>query len=83
MSAARAPDGSRWPSTLSARQMAGADPVMSDGPTSAGSAASPLDRVPISLVGAVEIYPTGVDVPTEFKVPGSECGVVLVWTTRR
>ncbi|MFN2567576.1 MAG: hypothetical protein ABR499_21485 [Gemmatimonadaceae bacterium] len=39
-----------------------------------------IDRVPISSVAAVEIYPAFVGVPSAFRVPGAECGVVLIWT---
>jgi hypothetical protein len=81
--AVRARDASRWSGGPSARQVAGVDPIMPLGPTSGAGAASPLDWIPLSLVGAVEIYPTIVDVPVEFRVPGADCGVVLVWTTRR
>jgi hypothetical protein len=44
---------------------------------------SALDWVPISLVAGVEVYPSEVDVPVEFRVAGAECGAVLVWTVRR
>jgi hypothetical protein len=81
--AVRARDASRWSAGPSARQLAGVDPVMALGPTSGAGAASPLDWIPLSLVGAVEVYPTIVDVPAEFRIPGADCGVVLVWTTRK
>lgn len=76
-------DASRWSTGPSARELAGVGQVAPDGPTGARRIASPLDWLPISLVGGVEIYPTGVDVPPEFRVAGAECGVVLVWTIRR
>jgi hypothetical protein len=78
-----ATDASPWSTGLSGRELAGGEPVTRAGPTSATRAASPLDWVPISLVGAVEIYPTVTDVPTEFRVAGAECGVVLIWTIRK
>ncbi len=74
-------DASRWSTGLSAR--AGVESVTSRRPTSARSTTSPLDWVPISLVAGVEIYPIISDVPPEFRVAGAECGVVLVWTTRK
>jgi hypothetical protein len=75
-------DVSRWAAT-SAREMDGADPLLSGWSTATGRASSPLDWVPISLVGAVEIYPVLDDVPREFQVAGAECGVILVWTVRK
>jgi hypothetical protein len=39
-----------------------------------------IDRLPTSSVTAVEVYPNHAGVPPEFRVPGAECGVVLVWT---
>jgi hypothetical protein len=40
-----------------------------------------LERLPVSKVAGVEVYPTLEGVPAEFRVPGAECGVALVWTT--
>lgn len=76
-------EASRWSAGPSARELARVGPVAPDGPTSARRTTSPLDWVPISLVGGVEIYPTGVDVPPEFRVAGADCGAVLIWTIRR
>jgi hypothetical protein len=76
-------DASRWSTGSTAGELAGARPVNGPGRTNARRATSALDWVPISLVGAVEIYPMVTDVPPEFRVAGAECGVVLVWTTRR
>jgi hypothetical protein len=78
-----ATDASRWSTAATARELAGVEPVMPGGPTSARRGPSPLDWVPISLVAGVEIYPIVADVPPEFRVAGAECGVVLVWTLRR
>jgi hypothetical protein len=70
-------DTFRWATAPSARELAGVDPVASRrGP-------SALDWIPMSLVGGVEVYPTVIDVPPEFRVSGAECGVVLVWTIRK
>ena len=75
-------DVGRWSTGASAREPAGVEPGAPYGATSRRGAISPLDWVPISLVAGVEIYPTAADVPSEFRVGGSECGVVLVWTLR-
>ena len=48
--------------------------------TSARRAASPIERIPITRIAAVEVYPTLPGVPPEFQLVGAECGVVLVWT---
>jgi hypothetical protein len=39
-----------------------------------------VDRVRMSSVVAVEVYPAVAGVPPEFLLPGAECGVVLIWT---
>ena len=39
-----------------------------------------VNQVMLSTVAGVEVYPTLAGVPPEFRVPGAECGVVLVWT---
>jgi hypothetical protein len=75
-------DPSRWSTAATARELAGVEPVVPNGPTSTRRGASPLDWVPVSLVAGVEIYPTVADVPPEFRIGGAECGVVLVWTIR-
>ena len=72
----------QWP-LASAREMAGAQSLVSSGPTSSRRNPSPLEWVPIGLVAGVEIYPTVADVPPEFLVAGAECGAVLVWTVRK
>jgi hypothetical protein len=66
----------------SARDLAGAESLVSAGPGSRRST-SPLEWVPIGLVAGVEIYPTLADIPPEFRVAGAECGAVLVWTVRK
>ena len=43
------------------------------------SLATDIDRIAMSSVVAVEVYPTLASVPAEFLVPEAECGVVLVW----
>jgi hypothetical protein len=43
---------------------------------------SPIERVPIATVAAIEVYPTLAGVPAEFRIVGAECGLVLVWTGR-
>jgi hypothetical protein len=60
-------------------------PVMM-GPTDAPQNASGeraqanVDRVRLSSVVAVEVYPALAGVPPEFLLPGAECGVVVIWT---
>jgi hypothetical protein len=76
-------DGSGWSTGATARELAGVEPMIPERPTSARRGPSPLEWLPVSLVGAVEIYPTVADVPAEFRVAGAECGVVLVWTVRK
>jgi hypothetical protein len=76
-------DAAHWSAVTIARDLAGAELAVPAGPASARRSTSPLDWVPISLVAGVEIYPTGSDVPPEFRVAGAECGVALVWTIRR
>jgi hypothetical protein len=78
-----AADASRWSTGQSAPALAGVNPRTGAGATRAARRTSPLDWVPISLVAAVEIYPTVTDVPPEFRLVGAECGVLLVWTTGR
>jgi hypothetical protein len=69
----------RWDSglpSLGSRALnAGGDPT-----AAARRAASIMDRIPITRVAALEVYPTLAGVPPEFRVTGAECGVVLVWT---
>jgi hypothetical protein len=40
------------------------------------------DWIHQSEIGAVEVYRGGSDVPGEFRVPGSNCGAVAVWSRR-
>jgi len=54
--------------------------VGADRPPGARRAAFSLDRIPITRVAALEVYPNLAGVPPEFRVTGAECGVVLVWT---
>jgi hypothetical protein len=49
-------------------------------PAAAPRPRAEIDRLPMASVTAVEVYPTHPGVPPEFRVPGAECGVVLVWT---
>jgi hypothetical protein len=39
-----------------------------------------VNQIPLSTLGGIEVYPTLAGVPPEFRIPGAECGVVLVWT---
>jgi hypothetical protein len=75
--------GSAQRPLASARDVAGAASRVSSGPTSPRRMTSPLEWVPIAFVAGVEIYPTVADIPPEFRVSGSECGAVLVWTIRK
>jgi hypothetical protein len=40
------------------------------------------DYIDSSLIAAVEIYRGGSDVPGEYRLPGSNCGVAAVWSQR-
>ena len=40
------------------------------------------DWIGSSLIAAVEIYRGGSDVPGEYRLPGSNCGVAAVWSQR-
>ena len=40
------------------------------------------DYISLSQVAAVEVYRGASDVPGEFRHPGSNCGVVVVWSRR-
>lgn len=40
------------------------------------------DWIDSSLIEAVEIYRGGSDVPGEYRLPGSNCGVAAVWSQR-
>jgi hypothetical protein len=59
-----------------------ADPVPSIDAAGGANTASLFDvnQVPLSAVVGVEVYPTLAGVPAEFRLPGAECGVVIVWT---
>jgi hypothetical protein len=39
-----------------------------------------VNQIPLSTLAGIEVYPTLAGVPSEFRIPGAECGVVLVWT---
>jgi len=73
-------EGSRGPGT-SAFDVSN-DPSTRSGARSIGARrlVSLLERLPMSRVAAVEVYPTLAGVPPEFRVAGVECGAVLVWT---
>jgi hypothetical protein len=62
-------------------QLLGGDPAaMVDATTGVNtSSLFDLNVVPLSTLAGVEVYPTLAGVPAEFRVPGAECGVVLVW----
>jgi hypothetical protein len=72
-----------FPNPLSSQDVVGVGAAASSGPSDRGRHVSPLDWLPIGLVGGVELYPTIADVPPEFRIAGSECGAVVVWTVRR
>jgi hypothetical protein len=36
----------------------------------------------VNQVEAVEAYSGGADIPPEFNVTGSACGVIVIWTRR-
>jgi hypothetical protein len=40
------------------------------------------DWITLSQIAAVEIYRGASDVPGEFRVPGSNCGAISIWTRR-
>jgi hypothetical protein len=63
-------------------QFLGAEPIPNVDAASAVNTASLFDvnQVPLSTVAGVEVYPSLAGVPPEFRVPGAECGVVLIWT---
>jgi hypothetical protein len=63
----------------------GAEPISNvdaAGPVNASSLFD-VNQVPLSTVAGVEVYPSLAGVPPEFRVPGAECGVVLIWTAGR
>jgi hypothetical protein len=60
----------------------GAEPIPSvdaSGPVNTSSLFD-VNQIPLSTVAGVEVYPTLAGIPPEFRVPGAECGVVLIWT---
>lgn len=62
-------------------QLLGGDPLPGiDANASAATSMFDVNQVPLSTVAAVEVYPALFGVPPEFRVPGAECGVVLIWT---
>jgi hypothetical protein len=80
---ANVPEGSRWSTGAAPRHPGDAEWGAGGGGGRTRRTASALDWVPISLVAGVEVYPSAVDVPVEFRVAGAECGAVLIWTVRR
>jgi hypothetical protein len=67
------------------RSVLGAEPIPNVDASSTANTSSLFDvnQVPLSTVAGVEVYPTLAGVPPEFRVPGAECGVVLLWTAGR
>jgi hypothetical protein len=67
------------------RSLLGADPIPSVDASTALNTSSLFDvnQVPLPTVAGVEVYPTLAGVPPDFRVPGAECGVVLIWTAGR
>lgn len=57
-----------------------ADPLPSVNSNAAPTSFFDVNQVPLSSVAGVEVYPSIFGVPPEFRVPGAECGVVLIWT---
>ena len=72
----------RWMTRGGFSPEAASDSRRSDGGgrTSMRRSGPDIDRVRLSTVAGIEVYPTLVGVPPEFRIAGSECGVVLVWT---
>jgi hypothetical protein len=67
-----------------AGQMVGADPLPSvDATASVTPTTFDVNLIPLSTLAGVEVYPNLFGVPAEFRVPGAECGVVLMWTAGR
>lgn len=66
-------------------QAIGADPLPSVDANVAVSTSSlfDLNQVPLSTVAGIEVYPSIFGVPPHYRVPGAECGVVLIWTAGR
>lgn len=65
-------------------QVVGADPLPSiDANAAQAIAHFDVNQVPLSTVAGIEVYPSIFGVPPEFRVPGAECGVVLIWTAGR
>ena len=76
--------GRRGAGSAIGAQVIGADPL----PSVDANAAQPtslfdVNQVPLSTVAGIEVYPSIFGVPPEFRVPGAECGVVLIWTAGR
>jgi hypothetical protein len=63
-------------------QVIGADPLPSVDANVAVSTSSlfDLNQVLLSTIAGIEVYPSIFGVPPEYRVPGAECGVVLIWT---
>jgi hypothetical protein len=66
-------------------QAIGAEPLSSVDANTASATASlfDLNQVPLSMVAGIEVYPSIFGVPPQYRVPGAECGVVLIWTAGR
>ncbi len=77
--------GRRRSSTNIGAQLLGADAIASADGSSAVNTASLFDvnQVPLSTIAGVEVYPSLSGVPPEFRLPGAECGVVLIWMAGR
>jgi len=58
------------------------DGVMVGGVNGALSSASPTDlsQFTVQVLGAVEVYKSGVSTPMQYSSIGNSCGVVLLWT---
>jgi hypothetical protein len=79
------PRGTRRGAAASvAGQLLAGEPVIGD----ASGALPPaslfdVNQVPLSTIAGVEVYPSLLGVPPGFRLPGAECGVVLIWTAGR
>jgi hypothetical protein len=77
--------GARGGTGRPAGSVFGTEPMPSVDASGTANASSLFDvnQVPLSTVAGVEVYPSLAGVPPEFRVPGAECGVVLIWTAGR
>lgn len=73
--------GRRGAGSAVGAQVVGADPLPSVEANAAQTASLfDVNQVPLSTIAGIEVYPSIFGVPPEYRVPGAECGVVLIWT---